>query len=226
VKQETFAKTTAFLKFCLPARLGGLWIALVALVMFSGSYVWRNYFGGEQDAVFFQLLSLVGLWCIYGFGVVSTLYRLRVNSSSFLVDDIKKLSFGFGLCASLIIHCASFLFCSQFGTKGLFVFLLVFHPICVLLFGPRINRWLDVARLNITGLFPFLLLGGYLLFVETFSVSVVWLWLLIIACTILIGTIFYSLYIRWIRDPRNSTSLDLVYKSAKKYYTSTRGFDS
>lgn len=226
MSRDLFAKASALLKFCLPTRLGGLWLALFALTIFSGSYIWRNYFNGQQDSVFFQMLSFVALWCLYVFGVVSTLYRLRVNSSSFLVNDVKKISFSFGLFASLLIHGATFLLCNQFGNKGLFVFLLVFHPICVLLFGPRKNKWLDIARLNITGLFPFLLLSGYLLFVHTFAVSVVWLWLIAITCIILVIAIFYNLYMGWMSNPRNSTSLDLVYKSAKKHYASTRGFDS
>lgn len=225
MSRDLIAKTNALLKFCLPANLGGLWVALFALMLFLGSYLWRNYFGGKQDAVFFQLLSLVALWCIYGFGMVNALYGLRVNSNGFLVNDIKKISFSVGLFASLLIHGATFLICNQFDADGLLVFLLVFYPVCILLFGPRRNKWLDAARLNFSGLTPFLLLASYLLFVKAFFVSVVWVWLLATACMILIGVIFYNLYICWMHNPRNSMSSDLVYKSVKKYYRSNRGFD-
>jgi hypothetical protein len=220
-----FSKAYHLLKYCLIPTVGGGWMAPLALALFVMSYVWRNYFGGQHDAILFQVLGLVALWYVYCVGVIKTLCGLRVNSNSFLMDDFKRISYWLGLCSSLLIHCCSFLLLNQLGSAGIVTFLIVFQPGFVLLLGCRWDKWIDVARLNITGLLPFLLINAYLMLAKIFHISIGWLiGISLISIFFLLG-IFYSQYKSWMNNPRNLTVLDVDYRYVNKYYRSNRGFD-
>lgn len=222
---QAFVKTCALLKYCLSANMGGRWMAPLALALFIGSYIWRNYLNGQHDAVFFEVLSLGALWYVYCVGFIKTLCGLRVNSNSFLMDDFKKLSYLLGLCSSLLIHCCTFLLLNQLGSAGIVAFLILFQPGFLLLAGRRWNKWIDVARLNIAGLIPFLLINAYLMMVKVFPVSIGWLIAISLISILFLLGIFYSQYKSWMNNPRNLTVLDVDYRYVNKYYRSNRGFD-
>ncbi len=225
MKSQTFAKAGVLLKYCLPANIGGQWTAPLALALFVGSYIWRNYLNGQHDAVFFEVFSLGVLWYVYCVGFIKTLGGLRANSNSFLINDAKKISYWLGLCSSLLIHCCTFLLLNQLGTAGVLAFFILFQPGFFILLGKRWNKWIDIARLNIAGLIPFLLVSAYVMTAKVFPLSMGWL--LFISCSSILFSlgIFYSHYNLWINKPRNSSFLDVDYKNVKRYYRSNRGFD-
>jgi len=225
MKPQTFAKAGALLKYCLHTNIGGRWMAPLALVLFIGSYIWRNYFNGQHDAVFFEVLSLGALWYVYCVGFINTLCGLRVNSNSFLIDDIQEISYWLGLFASMLIHCGTFLLLNQFGTAGAIVFLIIFQPGFVLVLGRRWNKWIDVARLNVAGIIPFLLINAYVMIASISPVSTGWLIFISFISILFSLGIFYTHYHIWMNKPRNSSFVDVDYKNAKKYYRSNRGFD-
>lgn len=222
---QTFAKAGVLLKYCLPANMGGRWIAPLALALFIGSYIWRNYLNGQHDAVFFEVLSLGALWYVYCVGFIKTLCGLRANSNSFLMDDVQKISYWLGLCASMLIHCCTFLLLNQLGAAGAFVFLILFQPGFVLVLGRRWTKWIDVARLNVAGIIPFLLINAYLMIAKISPVSAGWLMFMSFIVILFSLGIFYSHYNIWMNKSRNSSFLDVDYKNLKKYYRSNRGFD-
>ncbi len=222
---QTFAKAGVLLKYCLPANIGGLWLSPLAVAIFVGSYIWRNYYGGLHDAVFFEVLSLGALWYVYCAGFIKTLCGLRVNSNSFLMDDFKRISYWLGLSSSLLIHGSTFLLLNQLGSAGIVVFLILFQPGFVLLLGRRWNKWIDIARLNVTGLLPFLLINAYLMMAKAFPVSIGWLIGISLISAFFLFGIFYSQYKSWMNNPRNLTFLDVDYRYVNKYYRSNRGFD-
>ena len=136
-----------------------------------------------------------------------------------------RSSFGLGLCASVLIHCCTFLFLNQLGAAGAFVFLILFQPGFVLMLGRRWNKWIDVARLNVAGIIPFLLINAYLMIANISPVSTSWLIFLSFISILFSLAVFYSHYNIWMNKPRNSSFLDVDYKNVKKYYRSNRGFD-
>jgi hypothetical protein len=225
MKTQTFVKAGVLLKYCLPAHIGGRWMAPLALALFIGGYIWRKYLNGQHDAVFFEVLSLGALWYVYCAGFIKTLCGLRVNSNSFLIDDFKKISYWLGLCSSVLIYCCTFLFLNQFGSAGTFIFLIFFQPGYVLLVGRRWHKWIDVARLNVAGIIPFLLINAYLMMTKVFPVSIGWLIFSSFTFVLFLLGIFYSQYKAWMNNPRNSSFLDVDYRHVKKYYRSNRGFD-
>lgn len=225
MKLQFLAKMGILLKYCLPTNIGGQWTAQFALALFIGSYIWRNYYGGQHDAVFFEVLSLGVLWYVYCAGIIKTLCGLRVNSNSFLMDDVKKISYWLGLCSSLLIHCCTFLFFNQLGFAGALVFLIFFQPGFFLLLGRRWSKWIDVARLNIAGFIPFLLVNAYLMTANIFPVSTAWLIGITLIFIFFSSGIFYSNYKFWMNNQRNIVALDVDYRHVKKYYRSNRGFD-
>lgn len=223
MKLQFLAKMGILLKYCLPTNIGGQWTAQFALALFIGSYIWRNYYGGQHDAVFFEVLSLGGLWYVYCAGIIKTLCGLRVNSNSFLIDDLKKASYCIGLLASVLIYGASFLFFKQFGFSGCIAFASIVPAF--LLLNRRWHKWIDVTRLNIAGLLPFLLINAYLMMAKVFPVSIGWLIGISLISVFFLLAIFYSQYKSWMNNPRNLTFLDVDYRYVNKYYRSNRGFD-
>jgi hypothetical protein len=196
-----FSKAYHLLKYCLIPTVGGGWMAPLALAFFVMSYVWRNYFGGLHDAILFQVLGLVALWYICVFGVMKTLGELRLNTNSFLIDDVKRISYWVGLISCLFILICSFLFLKQFSYLACIVVLVVFQ--LALIFSQRLVRWTDLVRLNMVALTPFFLIGMYVMSTNFFPVSTFWLSLIVGITAVLLAVVFYSHYKNWVSGSKN-----------------------
>jgi hypothetical protein len=218
-----FSKAYHLLKYCLIPTVGGGWMAPLALALFVMSYVWRNYFGGQHDAILFQVLGLVALWYVYGFGVMKTIGELRLNTNSFLIDDVKKTSYWVGLISCLFILSCSFLFLKQFSYVACMVVLVVFQ--LALIFSQRLVKWADLVRLNMVALTPFLLISMYVMSTTFFSVSTFWLSLIVGVITVLLVIVFCGQYKSWVNDSRNSRYLDADWAYVGGSVESKRGID-
>lgn len=223
MSSQIFAKAWMLQKYSLQTKMSSPVFVLAALCLFAGSYLWRNYFNGLHDALFFQVLSLGALWYVYTFGVMRTLYEIRLNSSSFLIEDVKKISFWVGLLSCLVIYGCTVLFLEQFGFAGFIAFMVVFQPAIIL--GRRWSKWTDVVRLNTAGITPFLMVNIYFMLEKFAPLSA--LWLMVFVCIFIVFSIaiFYNNYKYWIHSPRNMSFLDADYVHVKKYYPADRGID-
>lgn len=218
-----YSKAYHLLKYCLIPTVGGGWMAPLALALFVMSYVWRNYFGGQHDAIFFQVLGLVALWYVYGFGVMKTTGELRLNTNSFLIDDVKKTSYWVGLISCLFVLSCSFLFLKQFGYVACMVVLVVFQ--LALIFSQRLVKWTDLVRLNMVALTPFFLISMYMISTTFFPVSTFWLSLIVGVATVLLVVVFYNQYKSWVNDSRNSRFLDADWAHVGGSVEGKRGID-
>ncbi|WP_189421089.1 hypothetical protein [Cellvibrio zantedeschiae] len=207
MSSNTSSRAWFLLKYLLATPLGAQWLAPCVLGLFAASYVWRNYWGGQQDSIFFQVLSLGALWYVYLFGVTRTLYELRNNSNSFLVDDIKKISYWMGLLPCLCIYGITSIFLEQFGFAGGVVFFVLMQP--TIFWSRRWHKWSDVVRLNMAGLIPFLFINIYLMVNKTSPISDLWLLVVASIASLFSLAIFFSHYKGWINNPRNIIFLDV-----------------
>lgn len=215
---EKYSKGWLLLRYCLSTNLGAQWLTPAALCLFAGSYLWRNYFDGKQDSVFFQVLSVSVLWYVFVFGTMRTLCELRNNSNSFLMEDVKKISYWIGLLSCSFVYAITFIFLEQFDLAGSIAFAVLIQP--AVFFGRRWHKWFDVVRLSAAALTPFLLINIYVMFHKVFSVSSLWLVVIVCVASAFSWAIFYSHYKGWMNSPRNMEFLgvDITKNSGQRRY--------
>lgn len=203
-------------RYGLFSRPASVWLLPIALCLFVFGFFWRTYLGGKQDTLFFQILSLTYCWYIYIAGVMATLNGLRKNTSCFFIDNLKRASFFVGFLSSSIINLLNFIFLVEIDAAG-FIFLLV-YLILFLSFSNTWNKWRDVSRLAMTGLFPFVLINGYLKINTLLDASIIWMlvfWLTVVALFISINISYYRM---WMSKPRNFNPASDDYAVTQHYY--------
>lgn len=204
------------IKYSLFSKPAAVWFLPAAFCVFVFGIFWRLYLGGQQDALFFQILSLGYCWYIYIAGVLVTLNGLRKNSSSFFIDNFKKLSFFIGFSTGLIIYSLTFIFLVEVDAVGAVVVLM--YPILFFSISRTWDKWRDISRLSMAGLFPFILLNGYVRISTLFDTSITWLVIFWVIAIVFVVAIELTFYRDWMSKPRNFSPLTDDYAVTQHHY--------
>lgn len=214
--QSNLLQIFTLAKYSLFSKPAAVWLLPAALCLFLFAMFWRLYLGGQRDALFFQVLSLGYCWYIYIAGVLVTLNGLRKNTNAFLIDNLKKLSFFIGFSSGLIIYSLTFIFLVEVDAMGLVVMLMC--PVLFFTLSETWSKWRDISRLSLAGLFPFILLNGYVRISALFNTSITWMVIFWVIAIVFIVAIEFSFYRDWIEKPRNFSPLNNDYAIAQHYY--------